>query len=32
MHDLFSTAVNAKDTEGVLALYEPTGMAVHLDG
>lgn len=32
MHDLFSAAVNAKDTEAVLALYEPTGTAVHLDG
>lgn len=32
MHDLFSAAVNAKDTEALLALYEPTGTAVHLDG
>ena len=32
MHDLFSAAVNAKDAEALLALYEPTGTAVHLDG
>ncbi|MFI7676481.1 YybH family protein [Actinophytocola sp. NPDC049390] len=32
LHDLFSAAVNAKDADALLALYEPAGTAVHLDG
>lgn len=32
LHDLFSAAVNARDTEALVALYEPDGLAVHLDG
>lgn len=32
LHDLFSAAINAKDREALLALYEPEGMAVDLDG
>ncbi len=32
LHDMFSAAVNAKDADALVALYEPTGTAVHLDG
>lgn len=32
LHTLFAAAVNAKDADALLALYEPTGLAVHLDG
>lgn len=32
LHALFTAAVNDKDAEALLALYEPTGLAVHLDG
>ena len=32
LHDLFTAAVNSKDADALVALYEPTGTAVHLDG
>lgn len=32
LHELFATAVNRKDADALVALYEPTGTAVHLDG
>jgi uncharacterized protein (TIGR02246 family) len=32
LHDLFTAAVNGKDADTLVALYEPTGTAVHLDG
>jgi uncharacterized protein (TIGR02246 family) len=32
LHKLFAAAVNDKDAEGLLALYEPDGLAIHLDG
>jgi uncharacterized protein (TIGR02246 family) len=32
LHDLFTAAINGKDADALVALYEPTGTAVHLDG
>jgi uncharacterized protein (TIGR02246 family) len=32
LHELFSAAVNDKDAEALVALYEPAGTAVYLDG
>ncbi|GAB3447475.1 YybH family protein [Actinophytocola sediminis] len=32
LHRLFTAAINDKDADALLALYEPTGLAVHLDG
>lgn len=32
LHTLFAAAINDKDTEALLALYEPDGVAMHLDG
>jgi uncharacterized protein (TIGR02246 family) len=32
LHTLFAAAINAKDADGLLALYEPDGTALHLDG
>lgn len=32
LHKLFAAAINDKDADTLLALYEPTGVAVHLDG
>jgi uncharacterized protein (TIGR02246 family) len=32
LHALFSAAVNSKDAAALVALYEPEGTAVHLDG
>lgn len=32
LHTLFAAAVNDKDADALLALYEPDGVAVHLDG
>lgn len=32
LHQLFATAVNAKDPAALLALYEPDGVAVGMDG
>ena len=32
LHTLFEAAVNGKDADALLALYEPEGVAVHLDG
>jgi uncharacterized protein (TIGR02246 family) len=31
LHKLFAAAINDKDADTLLALYEPTGTAVHLD-
>ncbi len=32
LHTLFAAAINDKDADALLALYEPDGVAVHLDG
>lgn len=32
LHELFAAAVNDKDADTLLALYEPAGTALHLDG
>jgi uncharacterized protein (TIGR02246 family) len=32
LHKLFAAAINDKDADGLLALYEPDGVAIHLDG
>lgn len=32
LHQMFADAINDKDADALLALYEPTGVAVHLDG
>jgi uncharacterized protein (TIGR02246 family) len=32
LHTLFQAAINAKDVDALLALYEPDGVAIHLDG
>lgn len=32
LHTMFEAAINDKDAEALLALYEPDGVAVHLDG
>jgi uncharacterized protein (TIGR02246 family) len=32
LHMLFEAAINDKDADGLLALYEPDGVAIHLDG
>ncbi|OLF11972.1 hypothetical protein BLA60_08025 [Actinophytocola xinjiangensis] len=32
LHTLFTEAINGRDAEGLVALYEPSGLAVHLDG
>lgn len=32
LHQLFSAAINARDPEALLALYEPDGVAIDLDG
>ncbi len=32
LHRLFEAAINNKDAEGLLALYDPDGVAMHLDG
>ncbi|MBB4908295.1 YybH family protein [Actinophytocola algeriensis] len=32
LHKLFAAAINDKDADTLLALYEPAGTAVHLDG
>lgn len=32
LHTLFAAAINEKDADALLALYEPDGVALHLDG
>lgn len=32
LHTLFEAAINDKDADALLALYEPDGVAIHLDG
>jgi uncharacterized protein (TIGR02246 family) len=32
LHTLFAAAINDKDADALLALYEPDGVAIHLDG
>lgn len=32
LHTLFTTAINDRNADALLALYEPSGLAVHLDG
>lgn len=32
LHKLFEAAINNKDADGLLALYDPDGVAMHLDG
>lgn len=32
LHTLFTAAINGRDADALLALYEPAGLAVHLDG
>ncbi len=32
IHTTFMNAVNAKDVDGLLAMYDTSGIAVHLDG
>lgn len=32
LHELFAAAINDKDADALVALYEPTGTAMHLDG
>ena len=32
LHQLFAEAVNGKDADALVALYEPAGTAIHLDG
>lgn len=32
LHKLFEAAINDKDADALLALYDPDGVAMHLDG
>jgi uncharacterized protein (TIGR02246 family) len=32
LHKLFEAAINDKDADALYALYEPDGVAIHLDG
>ncbi len=32
LHTLFEAAINNKDADALFALYEPDGVAIHLDG